>query len=75
MTAFKSGLNSHSAFDEEKRFEPEIGAVAENADEDGNGDLKYHEQPARGSPRVFDLFVVPGFLQGCFSHFFSPPSN
>jgi hypothetical protein len=37
--------DSHSAFDEEERFDPEVGAVAENADEDGNCDWKYHEQP------------------------------
>jgi hypothetical protein len=41
----KRAQDSHSAFDEEKCFEPEVGAVAENADEDGNGDWKYHEQP------------------------------
>jgi hypothetical protein len=30
----KRAQDSHSAFNEEKRFEPEVGAVAENADED-----------------------------------------
>jgi hypothetical protein len=34
MTAF----NSHSAFNEKKRLEPKVAAVAENADEDGNCD-------------------------------------
>ena len=37
--------DSHSAFDEEERFDPKVRAVAENADEDGNCDWKYHEQP------------------------------
>ena len=37
--------DSHSTFNEEKRFESEVGAVAKNADEDGNCDWKYHEQP------------------------------
>ena len=36
----KRAQDSHSAFNEEKRFEPEVGA-----DEDGNCDWKYHEQP------------------------------
>jgi hypothetical protein len=31
--------------DEEKRFEPEVDAVAKNTDEDGNCDWKDHEQP------------------------------
>lgn len=39
----KRAQDSHSAFNEEKRFEPEARAVAENADEDGNRDWKYHE--------------------------------
>ena len=30
----KRAQDSHSAFNEEKRFGPEVGAVAENADED-----------------------------------------
>ena len=34
----KRAQDSHSAFNEEKRFEPEVGAVAKNADEDGNCD-------------------------------------
>jgi hypothetical protein len=41
----KRTQDSHSAFNEEKCFEPEVAAVAENADEDGNCDGKYHEQP------------------------------
>ena len=41
----KRAQDSHSAFNEEKRFEPEGGAVAKNADEDGNRDWKDHEQP------------------------------
>jgi hypothetical protein len=41
----KRAQDSHSAFNEEKRFEPEVDAVAKNADEDGNCDWKYHEQP------------------------------
>ena len=41
----KWAQDSHSAFNEEKRFEPEVDAVAKNADEDGNCDWKYHEQP------------------------------
>ena len=41
----KRAQDSQSAFDEEKRLEPEVGAVAENADEDGNCNWKYHEQP------------------------------
>jgi hypothetical protein len=41
----KRAQDSHSAFNKEKRFEPHVGAVAENADEDGNCDWKYHEQP------------------------------
>ena len=28
-----------------QRLNPKVGAVAENADEDGNCDWKYHEQP------------------------------
>ena len=44
-TVQKRAQDSHSAFNEEKRFEPEVGAMAENADEDGNCDWKYHEQP------------------------------
>ena len=46
MTAIKNGLKTaipHS--NKEKRFEPEGGAVAKNADEDGNRDWKDHEQP------------------------------
>ena len=41
----KRAQDSHSTFNEEKRFESEVGAVAKNADEDGNCDWKYHEQP------------------------------
>ena len=41
MTAF----NSHSAFNEKKRLEPKVAALAENADEDGNCDWTYHKQP------------------------------
>ena len=41
----KRAQDSHSAFNKEKRFKPEVGAVAENADEDGNCDWKCHEQP------------------------------
>ena len=37
--------DSHSAFDQEERFDPEAGAVAENANEDGNYDWKCNEQP------------------------------
>jgi hypothetical protein len=37
--------DSHSAFNEKKRFEPKVAAVAENADEDGNCDWTYHKQP------------------------------
>jgi hypothetical protein len=41
----KRAQDSHSAFNKEKRFEPEGGAVAKNADDDGNCDWKDHEQP------------------------------
>jgi hypothetical protein len=41
----KAGSRHHSAFNKEKCFEPVVGAVAENVDEDGNCDRKYHEQP------------------------------
>jgi hypothetical protein len=41
----KRAQDSHSTFNKEKRFESEVGAVAKNADEDGNCDWKYHEQP------------------------------
>ena len=41
----KRAQDSHSAFNEEKRFEPEVDAVAKNTDEDGNCDWKDHEQP------------------------------
>jgi hypothetical protein len=41
----KRTQDSHSAFDQEERFDPKVRAVAENADEDGNRDWKYHEQP------------------------------
>ena len=41
----KRAQDSHSAFNEEKRFEPEVDAVTKNADEDGNCDRKDHEQP------------------------------
>ena len=41
----KRAQDSHSAFNEEQRFDPEGGAVAKNADEDGNRDWKDHEQP------------------------------
>ena len=41
----KRAQDSHCALDQEERFEPEAGAVAENADEDGNCDWKYNEQP------------------------------
>ena len=41
----KRAQDSHSTLDQEERFEPEAGAVAENADEDGNDDWKYNEQP------------------------------
>ena len=41
----KGAQDRHSAFNQEKRFEPEVGAVAQNADEDGNCDRKYQEQP------------------------------
>ena len=41
----KRAQDSHSTFNEEKRFESEVGAVAKNADEDGNCAWKYHEQP------------------------------
>ena len=37
--------DSHSAFDQEKRLNPKVHAVAENADEDGDCDWKHHEQP------------------------------
>ena len=37
--------DSHSAFNEEKRFDSEVDAVTKNADEDGNSDWKDHEQP------------------------------
>jgi len=36
----KRAQDSHSAFNEEKRFEPEVDAVAKNTDEDGNCDWK-----------------------------------
>jgi hypothetical protein len=41
----KRAQDSHSAFNEEQRFDPEGGAVAKNADEDGNRDWKDHEEP------------------------------
>jgi hypothetical protein len=41
----KRARDSHSAFDQEKRLNPKVHAVAENADEDGNCDWKDHEQP------------------------------
>jgi hypothetical protein len=41
----KRAQDSHSAFNEEQRFDPEGGAVAKNTDEDGNCDCKDHEQP------------------------------
>jgi hypothetical protein len=41
----KRAQDSYSAFNEEKRFDPEVDAVAKNADEDGNCDWKDHEQP------------------------------
>ena len=41
----KRAQDSHSAFNEEKRFDPEGDAMAKNADEDGNSDWKDHEQP------------------------------
>jgi len=41
----KRAQDSHSTLDQGERFEPEAGAVAENADEDGNDDWKYNEQP------------------------------
>ena len=40
----KRAQDSHSAFDQEKRFEPEAGAVANNGDEDSNCDWKYCKQ-------------------------------
>ena len=39
----KRAQDNHSAFSEEKRFDPEGDAVAKNADEDGNCDRKDHE--------------------------------
>jgi hypothetical protein len=41
----KRTQDSHSAFDQEERLNPKVRAVTENADEDGNCDWKYHEQP------------------------------
>jgi hypothetical protein len=41
----KRAQDNHSALNEEKCFEPEVDAVAKNADEDGNCDRKDHEQP------------------------------
>jgi hypothetical protein len=38
----KRAQDSHSGFNQEERFEPESGAVAEKADEDA---MKYREQP------------------------------
>ena len=38
----KRAQDSHSTLDQEERFEPEAGAVAENADEDGNCDPERH---------------------------------
>ena len=40
----KRAQDSHSASDQEKRFEPEAGAVADNGDGDSNCDWKYYEQ-------------------------------
>jgi hypothetical protein len=46
MTAFNSGLKTAIPhIDQEERLNPKVRAVAENADEDGNCDWKYHEQP------------------------------
>jgi hypothetical protein len=39
----KRAQDSHCALDQEERFEPEAGAVAENADEDGSYDWEYNE--------------------------------
>ena len=41
----KRAQDNHSAFSEEKRFDPEVDAVAKNTYEDGNCDRKDHEQP------------------------------
>ena len=43
--AQKWAQDSHSSFDQEERFEPEAGAVTQNANKDGNCDWKDKEQP------------------------------
>ena len=41
----KRAQDGHSALDKEERLNPKARTLAENADEDGNCDWKYHEQP------------------------------
>ena len=57
--------DSHSAFNEEEtlNLNPKVRAVAENADEDGNCDRKYHEQPdIVANPRFKLPFCVPSLI-------------
>jgi hypothetical protein len=44
----KRAQDGHSALDEEERLNPKARTLAENPDEDGNCDWKYHEQPDVG---------------------------
>ena len=62
MTALNSGLNledSHSAFDQEKRLNPKVDAVAENADEDRQLRLERQRAARRSSALELIADLLP----------------